>query len=48
MNKIRVCFSLTPQSVKLLNDNKGIATTSAYLDDLIEKLLLKKSGRKKS
>jgi len=45
MNKIRACFSLKPSSVKLLKDNSGIATSSAFLDYLIEKSLAKKERK---
>lgn len=45
MNKVRTSFSLKPENVKLLNDAKGIASVSAYLDYLIERELSKK-GRK--
>jgi len=44
-NKIQVCFTLKPENIKLLKEKAGIATTSAYLDDLIEKTLSKRRRR---
>ena len=46
MSKVRVCFSLKKENIKLLNESKGIATLSAYVDYLIEQNLSKKRGRK--
>lgn len=42
MNVSRICVSLKKKNLKLLDDSKGIATRSAYLNFLIEKELLHK------
>jgi len=43
-NKVSKCFTLKPENIRLLRENQGIATTSAYLDFLIEKSLAKKQS----
>jgi len=40
MTSVRICVSLKKKNLKLLDNSKGIATRSAYLDFLIEKELL--------
>ena len=45
MNVIRVCVSLKKKNLKFLDDSKGIATRSAYLDFLIEKALMNKGDK---
>ena len=40
-NKIQACFTLKPKNIKLLKEKSGIATTSAYLDYIIEQYFSK-------
>ena len=42
--KISMCFTLKPENIKLLKENQGIASKSAYLDFIIEKSLSKKQS----
>lgn len=42
-NKIPVCFTLKPDNVRLLKEKSGIATTSAYLDFIIEQYFSKEN-----
>lgn len=46
MNVVRVCISLKKKNLKLLDNFKGIATRSAYLDFLIEKEFLDNGNEK--
>ena len=46
LKKIPVCFTLKPKNVKLLKNASGIATASAFLDCMIERVLGPNNGGK--
>ena len=44
-SKVIRSFNIKPENLEILENNKGIASTSAYLDYVIEQFHSKKGGQ---